>query len=84
MTQVMAESCHPYNAPPVWKPRLFLVEQISSNVVGDVPSIGHNVEDPARHLHNTETVLEPFVRCARIDKIRHCQLVNVTESLVGW
>ena len=49
--------------------------------IRDIVWISDNIKDPSGEFHNAKRMLKPLMCCARINKISHCQLVNMTQSL---
>ena len=52
-----------------------------SDLIGYVCGIGNDIKNPAREFHNTERMLETFVCRPWVDKIRQCELVDMTQPL---
>ena len=84
MTQVMAESGHPQDAPPI--SQLVLVAnrvQTPRNLGSNVARIRHDIKNTAREFHYPERVLESTVCRSGIDKVRQSELMDMPKPLEG-
>lgn len=57
------------------------VRQEALNLVRYVRGFRNHLKYAPREFHNTQRMLEPLVRCPRVQKIRKGELGNVSETL---